>query len=79
MKNEYLYNHLYNYTQPDFSVAAGISLQQQQLSQWASVLTADAFHKLYQLVTKDNDKAKSGYDVVRGQSIDTILHNQVMR
>jgi len=43
------------------------------------VLTAEAFHKLYQLVTKDNDKAKSGYDVVRGDSISMILHNQVMR
>lgn len=71
------YNHLYG--KPDFSVGAGINVQQQQLSRWASVLTADAFHKLYQLVTKDNDKATSGYDVLRGTQILEILHNQVMR
>jgi hypothetical protein len=76
MKNEYTH---FAYDKPDFSVGTGISFQQQQLSQWASVLTAEAFHKLYQLVTKDNDKAKSGYDVVRGDSISMILHNQVMR
>lgn len=75
MKNEYTH---FAYDKPDFSIAAGISFQQ-QLSQWASVLTAEAFHKLYQLVTKDNDKATSGYDVVRGDSISMILHNQVMR
>jgi hypothetical protein len=78
MKNQYI--TIYdNYDTPGFSVGAGINLQQQQLSRWASVLTAEAFHKLYQLVTKDNDKATSGYDVVRGDSITMILHNQVMR
>lgn len=77
MKNEYSYYS--NSSLPLFSVGAGVNLQQQQLSKWASVLTTEAFHKLYQLVTADNDKAKSGYDVVRGTMIDEILHNQVMR
>ena len=60
------------------SIGDGIRIQQEHLSRWASVLTADAFHKLYQLVTKDNDKATYGYNIVRGDRITEILHNQVM-
>ena len=61
------------------SIGDGIRIQQEQLARWASVLTADAFHKLYRLVTASNDKATSGYDIVRGDRITEILHNQVMR
>ncbi len=61
------------------TTGVGIQLQREHLSRWASVLTADAYHKLYRLVTASNDKATSGYDIVRGDRITEILHNQVMR
>jgi hypothetical protein len=65
--------------QPLFDISDAVRIQQQQLSRWAAVLTAEAFAKLYRLVTTSNDKATSGHDIVRGDRITEILHNQVMR
>ena len=68
-----------NHRTSTLSIGVGIQLQREHLSRWASVLTADAYHKLFRLVTASNDKATSGYDIVRGDRITEILHNQVMR
>lgn len=66
------------YTHPPLSVVGGITYQEQHLAQWKSVLKPEVYERLEAIATKDNDKAKTGYDIVRGQDLDTIVHNQLM-
>lgn len=57
----------------EFPVAAGLQLQIEHLTQWAKVLNANAFHHLYQQATKDNHKARNGYDICRGDQLREIV------
>lgn len=57
-----------------FSTGAGIAVQQRQLAQWSRVLNAETFLQLFREATKNNDKARSGFDVCRGDSLDAIVN-----
>ena len=62
----------------EFTKQNGISIQSQQLKEFRSVMSAEAFDMLEKLVIAHNDKAFDGFDVVRGIQIDAILHNEVI-
>jgi len=58
---------------PDFSPQEGLAIQTTDLTRWASVLTPEAFLKVFQEATQDNAKATTGYDICRGDSITQIV------
>jgi hypothetical protein len=62
----------------DFTKELGIKVQTDQLNRWKSVLMPDVFDKLQKIVTKDNNDAVNGHDVLRGSRIDEIIFNQLM-
>lgn len=64
--------------QLNFTKEQGIAIQTQQLTEFRSVMSAEAFGMLQKLATADNDKAFDGFDIVRGTDIDIILHNEVI-
>ena len=61
------------------STEDGIRIQTEQLDCFKRILKPEAFELLRKLATAQNNVAKNGYDVLRGTSLDNILHNQVMR
>ena len=63
----------------DFTIEQGLQVQTIQLNEWKSLLKSKVFEKLKKEVTKDNHLAKDGFDIVRGNSIDNILINKVLR
>jgi hypothetical protein len=62
----------------NFTKEDGISIQDQHLKEFRSVMSALAFDMLQKLVTADNDNAFDGFDIVRGDQIKEILHNEVI-
>lgn len=60
---------------PDFKVHQGIAIQASDLAQWARRLNPETFQKVYELATKGNAEAKSGYDICRGDAITEIILN----
>ena len=63
----------------DFTIEQGLQVQTRQLNEWKSLLKSKVFEKLKKEVIKDNHLAKDGFDIVRGNSIDNILINKVLR
>ncbi len=61
-----------------FTVIDGLKMQENHLKEWKSVLSTEAYEKLEKLAKVDNDKATSGYDIVRGQDLYIIVANQLM-
>jgi hypothetical protein len=57
----------------DFSIPEGIAIQTTDLARWESVLTPEAFAKVFREATQNNAKAKSGYDICRGDGITHIV------
>ena len=57
-------------TRRPFNAEAGIEVQTEQLNKWKTVLKPEVFVELQKFAVKDNDKAKTGYDVVRGVNLD---------
>lgn len=52
-----------------FPVESGLAIQRADLARWKSVLKPEIYEKLEPMVIVDNDKAKSCYDVCRGDDI----------
>lgn len=73
---------LFNRTQAqrdlNFTKQNGIDIQTQQLKEFRSVMSPSAFAALHAMVTVDNDQAYDGFDIIRGNDIDAILHNDVI-
>ncbi len=59
------------------SVEDGIKIQSEQLAGWERVLLPNVYAALEAWATEDNHHAlmKSGYDVVRGQDLDSYVQN----
>ena len=55
------------------TVQEGIAIQANDLAKWSHRLNSETFQKLFQIVTKDNRKAETGYDIIRGDRITHIL------
>lgn len=63
----------------NFTIEEGIQIQESQLKEWKSVLSATAYEKLEQLAKADNKTATSGFDICRGTDLDMIVHNKLMK
>lgn len=61
----------------ELTIETAIQIQTEQLNRWKVVLSALAFEQLVDIVTKDNAKAKSGYDIVRGDTMYEIIMNRI--
>jgi hypothetical protein len=61
-----------------FTKEQGIDIQTEHLEEFKLVLNSQAFEILEKLVTARNNVAQDGFDVIRGNQIDEILHNQVI-
>ena len=62
----------------NFTKQQGIDIQAKHLREYRSVMSAAAFDLLQAMVTVNNDQAYDGFDVIRGNEIDLILHNDVI-
>lgn len=62
----------------NFTKEDGLAIQAQHLKEFKSVMSAPAYDRLEQFVTASNKDAYDGFDVVRGNQIDEIFHNQVI-
>lgn len=56
-----------------------IKIQTQHLNEWKSVLRPELHEKLTQIVTRNNDKETNPYEICRGNMIDTIIQNHLIR
>jgi hypothetical protein len=61
-----------------FTVEDGIEIQQQQLSQWKTILIAEVYDALEEYAKRNNDKAQSGFDVCRGSDFDFYINNYML-
>jgi hypothetical protein len=60
----------------EFSVEQGIDIQQGQLKRWKVVLNEDAYKYLCEVCDERNAMPmRNGFDVIRGQELDTIVYN----
>ena len=61
----------------DFTVKKGLDVQRSNLAHWKKLLNTKSYAFVKALVQLENDTSnyKTGYDVCRGNSIDTIVHN----
>ena len=62
----------------NFTKEDGLAIQAQHLKEFKSVMSAPAYARLEQFVTASNKDAYDGFDLIRGEQIDEILHNQVI-
>ena len=61
-----------------FTVEDGIEVQNQHLSKWKTVLITEAYDALEEYAKRNNDKAKDGYDICRGVSLDGYVNNYML-
>lgn len=62
-----------------FTIEQGIAVQQRHLKEWQQLLKSNVFKLLKKEVEKSNHLAKDGFSVVRGNTIDNILFNVVLK
>lgn len=63
----------------NFTVKQGLAVQKRQLKDWEQLLKSEVFLILKTMVENANIGAKDGYEIVRGNSIDSLLFNVVLR
>ena len=59
----------------ELSVAKGIQIQQQHLSEWKIVLKEDVYEKLALWTMETNLEANTGYDIRRGSDLSAWVQN----
>ena len=62
----------------DFTVEKGIDVQSADLARWKKLLNEKAYKLLVEKCRVENNDfrhQKTGYDVFRGNQIDTFVHN----
>lgn len=57
------------------SIEEGIKIQDEHLADWELKLNKKVYDALLKYAKKDNEKAKTGFDIVRGQSLATFVQN----
>lgn len=70
-----------NNTKTNFSVQDGIRTQQEYLNRWKQILQTSAYQKLAGQCLHKNKLLPStatGYDVFRGQDLDTYITNEIL-
>lgn len=59
----------------EFTIANGISVQTRSLNMWKALLKPEVYQQVEEWALAENNKAKTGYDIKRGQDIDTYILN----
>lgn len=59
----------------EFSVADAIEIQKEHLAQWKELLKPKVYKDLEKWATAKNHLKKTGYDVMRGSSLDNYIAN----
>jgi hypothetical protein len=59
----------------ELSVAKGIQIQQQHLSEWKRVLKEEVYRELALWTMEKNLEAKTGYDIRRGSDLSAWVQN----
>lgn len=57
------------------SVEDGIKIQDENLADWKLKLNKEVYDALFKYAKKDNEKARSGFDIARGQTLTTFVQN----
>ena len=57
------------------NIQQGIEIQSSQLKEWEALLKPEIYEELVARATKYNHKAKDGFDILRGDSLGTIMSN----
>ena len=57
------------------TIAKGIQIQQQHLSEWKRVLKEDVYEKLALWTMEKNLEANTGYDIRRGSDLSAWVQN----
>ncbi|NJO63169.1 MAG: hypothetical protein HC836_34610 [Richelia sp. RM2_1_2] len=63
----------------ELSVERGIEIQTEQLALWAKVLKPECFERLQTWAVSTNENAETGFQIVRGSSLDMFVFNDLMR
>jgi len=53
----------------NLTVKEGIQIQRSQLDEWKRKLKSKVYSDLYNFATENNYKAKTGYDIIRGDDL----------
>ena len=61
-----------------FTVEDGIEIQNKCLQEWKTVLLPEVYLALEEYATRKNHKAESGYDIVRGQDLNSYIRNYTL-
>jgi len=61
-----------------FTVEQGLGVQAKQLAQWKSILIPEVYEALHEYATRNNGKAKTGYDICRGSNLDNYIGNYML-
>ena len=61
-----------------FTIEDGIEIQTQHLSQWKTILINEAYEALEEYAKRNNDKAKTGYDICRGSELNNYISNYML-
>ena len=59
----------------NFTTAEGIAIQTVQLNKWKKVLKPEVFEKLKAFAVKNNDNARNGFDITRGDDLNNFIVN----
>jgi hypothetical protein len=62
----------------ELSVQDGLEIQNQHLQEWKRVLLPEVYFALKEYATRKNHKAESGYDIVRGQDLNSYIRNYTL-
>jgi len=62
----------------EFTVEDAIKVQDEQLLDWAKVLTPTAYARLLNWARWSNRNAKTYRDIVRGVDMDNFIHNNLI-
>jgi hypothetical protein len=58
-----------------FTVELGIEVQNDHLEEYKTILNSKTYKALVKFATKDNHKAKDGYQICRGNDLTCFINN----
>ena len=61
-----------------FTTEEGLEIQAKQLEEWKSVLVPEVYNALHEYATRNNNIAKSGWDVCRGTGLNNYIANYML-
>ncbi len=63
---------------PEFTIEEGINIQTEHLRLWKAVLKFEVYEALEEYAKRNNNEAKTGYDICRGTSLDCYINNYML-